>query len=70
MMPNQSEREKALDSAMRLMPEKWRARWCENGESGCGCMGCANYSGGLAQRWFTKDEHARWVRDNEAAKKT
>ena len=49
-------REQEIDSLIRDMPPAWRARWCEPGEFGCACMGCANVSGGLMKAGFTKDE--------------
>lgn len=50
-----------LHEAMMAMPPRWRARWCEPGPLGCGCMGCANASGQLEQLGFTKDEWCAWV---------
>lgn len=46
-----------LTTKLEAMPKEWRTRWCtypDNG--GCGCMGCANYSGGLLAAGFTLDE--------------
>lgn len=42
------------------MPDQWRARWCFAAEyGGCGCMGCANYSGGLIRNGYT---YADWLK--------
>jgi len=49
-------RDQAIDSLMRDMPSSWRDRWCEPGELGCACLGCANGSGGLLKAGYTKDE--------------
>jgi hypothetical protein len=58
--------EPTIDSVMEGMPTDWRNRWCtapENG--GCGCMGCANYSGGLNRKGFTRADWEKWREENE-----
>lgn len=63
---SQSERHARLDTLMREMPLTWRKRWCQPGKFGCGCLGCANISGGLERHGFKKEEHAKWVKENES----
>lgn len=48
-----------INSAMQLMPPEWRTRWCTN--QACACVGCANKSGGLTSKGFTKEDHQKWL---------
>lgn len=43
-------KDKNIDELMNKMPPEWKNRWCES--PCCGCMGCANRSGGYSrQEW-------------------
>jgi hypothetical protein len=50
------ERLSKLRRLMAKMPETHRTRWCIPDELGCGCMGCANNSHGLANLGYTIEE--------------
>lgn len=52
-----------IDGKMDHMKKSMRYNWCEEGVL-CGCMGCANKSGGLAEAGFTKAHWEDWVRRN------
>ena len=52
-------REANLDAIMRAMDASWRSTWCSGGV--CGCMGCANASGGLLMHGYTKEEWQKWI---------
>lgn len=56
-------RQHILNALMRSMRPDWRDRWCEPGPEGCGCMGCANVSGGLSRSGFTKEEWVQWQKE-------
>lgn len=43
-----------LDTIINDMNDEWRRRWCDSGA--CACVGCANNSGGLRQRGYTKED--------------
>jgi len=47
---------------MSAMPMDWRYRWCESGA--CGCLGCANASGGVGAAGYSKQDWEGWVTDN------
>lgn len=47
-----------IDEEMERMPKAWRRRWCNS--QTCACMGCANISGGLREKGFTKEDWLRW----------
>lgn len=47
-----------FDYVISFMNEFYRSRWCSGGL--CGCMGCANGSGGLAALGFTKEDWLAW----------
>jgi hypothetical protein len=49
-----------LDFYMRRLPVDVALRWCEPGNGGCACRGCANNSGGLAREGFTKVDWLQW----------
>jgi hypothetical protein len=51
-------RERQFDYVMSHVPEWFRKHWCSGGL--CGCMGCANRSGGMASLGFTKDDWLAW----------
>lgn len=51
-----NERESKLRHLMAAMPQDVRENWCNPGEHGCGCLGCANGSGGLARLGYTEPE--------------
>lgn len=61
---------KTIDAMMLKMPVSVALRWCEPGESGCGCMGCANHSGGLLKAGFTKQDWLDWKERQFAAPDT
>ncbi len=50
----------SLDSLMEAMPARWRYRWCKPAQSGCGCLGCANFSGQVAIHGYTEAEWQQW----------
>lgn len=59
-----------IEEAMNHMPKYWRTRWCTAAEDtspdgGCGCVGCANVSGGLVRQGFTKEDWKKWMEENE-----
>lgn len=47
-----------FDYVISFMNEFYRKRWCSGGL--CGCMGCANRSGGLAALGFTEADWLAW----------
>src|SRR5262245_21726610 len=51
-------REEILNALMRSKSTEVRNRWCEGT---CGCMGCANRSGGLCDFGFTKQDWEKWL---------
>ena len=51
-----------IDVAMKSISEEHRYKWCEGGP--CACMGCANVSGGLVDKGFSKKDWERWVVKN------
>ena len=51
-----NERESTLRTLLAKMPVEWRDHWCDPGEFGCACMGCANNSGGLEKLGYTAAE--------------
>lgn len=52
-----------LDKLMNDMPEDWRSRWC--GSEVCACMGCANVSGGIALKGYSKADWQLWLEEND-----
>lgn len=44
---------------MEAMPAAWRKRWCLSGA--CACTGCANISGGLEAKGYTREDHQQWL---------
>lgn len=53
---------KNLNDIMQSMPADWRYRWCD--AVLCGCLGCANASGGVSGGGFDKLDWQLWVADN------
>lgn len=52
-----------IQDKLRNMHPDWRERWCPIADptcymylTGCGCIGCANGSGGLARLGVTNEE--------------
>jgi hypothetical protein len=55
------DREKRFDRYMRKLTVDVAMRWCEPAaNSACACTGCANRSGGLEARGFTKADWKKW----------
>jgi hypothetical protein len=52
----------SINELMLEMPVAWRRRWCNS--QTCACMGCANVSGGLAAKGYTREEHQQWLQFN------
>lgn len=54
----------ALDRILGALPLAFAMRWCEPGEMGCACLGCANGpeagAGGLMAKGFTKADWEYW----------
>lgn len=61
-LDNTVDRSALLNNLMASMNPEWRKRWCS--ARACACTGCANFSGGLAQNGFTKEDHSNWLRGN------
>mgnify|MGYP007031183970 CR=1 FL=1 len=38
------------------MHASWAFHWCNPGALGCACLGCANHSGGLADKGVSEAE--------------
>ena len=57
---------KQVNEIMQLVPLDWRYYWCE--AQICGCLGCANRSGGVKAKGVTKQEWEQWVIDNPKPK--
>lgn len=55
-MALQHDRLVRIQSLLLRMPLEVRTRWCNPDEFGCGCMGCANVSGGLSREGVTEAE--------------
>lgn len=51
-----------LHDIMLAMPSHWRYFWC--GADICGCLGCANASGGVRAAGFTQEDWQQWVDKN------
>ena len=49
-----------LDAYMSKLNVEVAARWCKPGALGCACLGCCNYSAGLAKRGFTFEDWQEW----------
>jgi hypothetical protein len=54
MTRERSERWWKIHEIMEHMPLSHALRWCDSGP--CGCMGCANRSGGLSKAGITEQE--------------
>lgn len=51
-----------IQTIMQAIPSDWRYTWCES--EVCGCLGCANRSGGATASGVLKSEWQKWVKDN------
>jgi hypothetical protein len=51
-----------VDREMQMIPASWRNRWCDS--QTCACMGCANISGGLCAKGYTKEDWEQWRKRN------
>lgn len=56
---------KNIDLEMNSMNPRWRVKWCNAGA--CGCMGCANVSGGLVSKGYTYEDWRDWIKRNPGA---
>lgn len=56
------DREGIFSAVMAAMPDPWRYRWCES--RACGCLGCSNRSGSLAQLGFERKDWEAWIAKN------
>lgn len=65
-MPQKSERWFQIHHLMKHMPLRSALHWCEPGASGCGCLGCANNSGGLARAGITREEWKAYMTEQFA----
>jgi hypothetical protein len=61
-----SERWWIIHNLMRHMQLSHATRWCEPGAGGCGCLGCANNSGGLARVGITREEWREYMAEQLA----
>jgi hypothetical protein len=52
----------SIEIVMNRMQPDWKYRWCES--NACGCMGCANRSGGLNVLGYSKEDWEEWVSKN------
>ena len=55
------DRERRVDYLMAEMQESWRNNWCDPGVMGCACLGCANNSGGLIEKGYTREDWEAWL---------
>lgn len=59
----EQQRKYELDFYMQRMIVKTARHWC--GSELCACLGCANRSGGLAEKGFTREEWVQWWAEHQ-----